>query len=292
MNECPVCHRPKRPHHVCPNCKTYKGRDIEPLDDSGPVVAARWRSTPWGGPRARPRSSRARSRRRATGSTSSSSGRAGLDTQGLELVEAADVIEMNEKPADAVRAKPDSSLVAACRAVGDGEADAVVSAGNTGAMLAAGLLHIRAAAGRAAARRSRSSSRHASGRRCSSTPARTPTRGPSTSLQFAHMGVGLRRGDPRRRGSRGAPALDRRGAGEGEPAHARGARAARARATLDFARQHRGARPAPRRRRRRRHRRLHRQRRAQAARGHDQRAARRAARRDRRRPRGASSAAC
>src|SRR2546423_15540463 len=50
---------------------------------------------------------------------------------------------MHEKPAEAVRAKPDSSLVAACRAVGTGEADAVVSAGNTGAMLAAGLLHIR-----------------------------------------------------------------------------------------------------------------------------------------------------
>jgi glycerol-3-phosphate acyltransferase PlsX len=67
----------------------------------------------------------------------------GLEAHGLELVDAPDVIEMHEKPADAVRAKPDSSLVAACRAVGEGEADAVVSAGNTGAMLAAGLLHIR-----------------------------------------------------------------------------------------------------------------------------------------------------
>jgi glycerol-3-phosphate acyltransferase PlsX len=66
-----------------------------------------------------------------------------LDTQGLELVEASEEIGMHEKPADAVRAKPDSSLVAACRAVGAGEADAVVSAGNTGAMLAAGLLQIR-----------------------------------------------------------------------------------------------------------------------------------------------------
>src|SRR3954470_23586457 len=66
-----------------------------------------------------------------------------LDAQGLELVVARDVIEMDEKPADAVRSKPDSSLVAACRAVGDGKAEAVVSAGNTGAMLAAGLLHIR-----------------------------------------------------------------------------------------------------------------------------------------------------
>src|SRR4051812_49932521 len=50
---------------------------------------------------------------------------------------------MAEKPAEAVRAKPGSSLVAAVRSVADGEADAVVSAGNTGAVLAAGLLHMR-----------------------------------------------------------------------------------------------------------------------------------------------------
>jgi glycerol-3-phosphate acyltransferase PlsX len=67
----------------------------------------------------------------------------GLDTKGLPLVEATEAIEMAEKPAEAVRAKPDSSLVAAVRAVADGRADAVVSAGNTGAMLAAGLLHLR-----------------------------------------------------------------------------------------------------------------------------------------------------
>jgi phosphate acyltransferase len=70
-------------------------------------------------------------------------GPAGLDTQGLVLVEAPDRIEMADKPAEAVRAKPGSSLVAAVRAVADGDADAVVSAGNTGAMLAAGLLHLR-----------------------------------------------------------------------------------------------------------------------------------------------------
>jgi glycerol-3-phosphate acyltransferase PlsX len=70
-------------------------------------------------------------------------GPAGLDTHGLPLVEAPDVIDMAEKPAEAVRAKPDSSLVAAVRAVSDGNADAVVSAGNTGAMLAAGLVHLR-----------------------------------------------------------------------------------------------------------------------------------------------------
>ena len=70
-------------------------------------------------------------------------GPAALDTHGLELLEAPDVIAMHEKPAEAVRAKPQSSLVAAVRAVGEGRADAVVSAGNTGAMLAAGLLELR-----------------------------------------------------------------------------------------------------------------------------------------------------
>ena len=71
----------------------------------------------------------------------------GLDTGGLQLVAAPDRIDMAEKPAEAVRAKPDSSLVAAVRGVADGHADAVVSAGNTGAMLAAGLLHLRRLAG-------------------------------------------------------------------------------------------------------------------------------------------------
>jgi len=66
-----------------------------------------------------------------------------LDAQGLPLVDAPDSIEMADKPAEAVRAKPGSSLVAAVRAVASGDADAVVSAGNTGAMLAAGLLHLR-----------------------------------------------------------------------------------------------------------------------------------------------------
>jgi phosphate acyltransferase len=67
----------------------------------------------------------------------------GLDTRGLELVEAPDVIGMDEKPADAVRTKPNSSLVASCRTVAEGRADAVVSPGNTGAMLAASLVVLR-----------------------------------------------------------------------------------------------------------------------------------------------------
>jgi glycerol-3-phosphate acyltransferase PlsX len=67
----------------------------------------------------------------------------GLETGGLELVETTQAIGMDEKPADAVKAKPNSSLVAACRAVGQKQAEAVVSAGNTGAMLAACFLELR-----------------------------------------------------------------------------------------------------------------------------------------------------
>jgi phosphate acyltransferase len=70
-------------------------------------------------------------------------GPSGLDCLGLPLVESSEVIEMDESPVDAVRAKADSSLVRAVMAVAAGEADAVVSAGSTGAMLAASLLHIR-----------------------------------------------------------------------------------------------------------------------------------------------------
>ncbi len=69
-------------------------------------------------------------------------GDAGLDAGGLEHVATSGVIEMSDSPAETVRAMPDSSLVAACRAVGEGRADAVVSAGNTGAMLAACLFEL------------------------------------------------------------------------------------------------------------------------------------------------------
>jgi glycerol-3-phosphate acyltransferase PlsX len=62
---------------------------------------------------------------------------------GLEIVHAPEVVAMDEKPSDAAREKKESSMFAACRAVGEGSAGAVVSAGNTGAMLAAGLLEIR-----------------------------------------------------------------------------------------------------------------------------------------------------
>jgi glycerol-3-phosphate acyltransferase PlsX len=74
-------------------------------------------------------------------------GSSGLDTRGLTLVPTTQVVGMDEKPADAFRTKEDSSLVRAVKAVADGEADAVVSPGNTGAMLAAGLVLLRRVTG-------------------------------------------------------------------------------------------------------------------------------------------------
>jgi glycerol-3-phosphate acyltransferase PlsX len=70
-------------------------------------------------------------------------GSAGLETHGVRHVATSESIGMDDHAVEAVRAKADSSLVRAVRAVADREADAVVSAGNTGAMLAASLLHIR-----------------------------------------------------------------------------------------------------------------------------------------------------
>jgi glycerol-3-phosphate acyltransferase PlsX len=59
------------------------------------------------------------------------------DRRRLEVHEAADVIGMGEKPLAAVRKKPKSSLVVGLRLQKAGKSDAFLSAGNTGAMLAA-----------------------------------------------------------------------------------------------------------------------------------------------------------
>jgi glycerol-3-phosphate acyltransferase PlsX len=59
---------------------------------------------------------------------------------GVEIVDAPDVIEFGDEPAAVVRAKPGSSMVTACRLVREGRAAAAISAGSTGAMLAASLL--------------------------------------------------------------------------------------------------------------------------------------------------------
>jgi glycerol-3-phosphate acyltransferase PlsX len=60
----------------------------------------------------------------------------------IELISASELIAMDEEPGTAVRTKKDSTLVRAAEAVRDGTASAMVSAGNTGATMAAALLRI------------------------------------------------------------------------------------------------------------------------------------------------------
>ena len=61
---------------------------------------------------------------------------------GIEVIDASEVIEMHDDPAQGVRRKKDSSLVRAAEAVRDGRAAAMVSAGNTGATMASALLRM------------------------------------------------------------------------------------------------------------------------------------------------------
>ena len=60
----------------------------------------------------------------------------------LSIVGAAQTIDFHEHPMEAIRNKPRSSIVAGINLLRDGQADAFVSAGNTGAVLCAALLNL------------------------------------------------------------------------------------------------------------------------------------------------------
>lgn len=62
-----------------------------------------------------------------------------LDNAHYEIVHAPEVVQMNEKPSDILRRKKHSSIQVACRLVKDKAADAVVSAGHSGATMACGM---------------------------------------------------------------------------------------------------------------------------------------------------------
>jgi glycerol-3-phosphate acyltransferase PlsX len=112
------------------------------------------------------------------------------DPLGLEVLPASEVIEMGDDPATSVRLKKDASLNVAARAVRDGVASAMVSAGNTGATMGSALLRMGRIGGVA--------------RPAIATPIPRPVAGGSTTLldaganadcqpawlvQFAQMGV-------------------------------------------------------------------------------------------------------
>ena len=61
----------------------------------------------------------------------------------LEIVHAESVIDMDDKPLSVIREKSDSSMSVALRLLESGDGDALVSAGNTGALLAGSTLLVR-----------------------------------------------------------------------------------------------------------------------------------------------------
>jgi phosphate acyltransferase len=65
----------------------------------------------------------------------------------LQLIDAPDIIEMTDKPSAAVRGKQNSSMVVGLRLQVEGKSDAFVSAGNTGAQMAASTLLLKLHAG-------------------------------------------------------------------------------------------------------------------------------------------------
>ncbi|MGT2784499.1 phosphate acyltransferase PlsX [Streptococcus merionis] len=60
-------------------------------------------------------------------------------TERVRVVHTDEKINSDDEPAKAIRKKKQASMVLAAKAVKEGEADAILSAGNTGALLAAGL---------------------------------------------------------------------------------------------------------------------------------------------------------
>jgi glycerol-3-phosphate acyltransferase PlsX len=61
----------------------------------------------------------------------------------ISVVNATEVIEMGEHPANAARHKKDSSMAVCCKLVSEGKADAFVSMGNSGAAMAVSLLYLK-----------------------------------------------------------------------------------------------------------------------------------------------------
>jgi phosphate acyltransferase len=65
------------------------------------------------------------------------------DAAGIEIADAPEAITNLDEPARAARSKPGASIVRAAQSLAEGRSDAVVSAGSTGAALAASLIHVK-----------------------------------------------------------------------------------------------------------------------------------------------------
>ncbi len=165
----------------------------------------------------------------------------GLDRSRIEIVPASQVITMEDKPLQAVRQKRDSSLVVGLGLHRDGKADAFVSAGNTGAMLAGATLLL---------------GLHDGVERATVASLFPAAEGPVLVLDaganvdcsarelvnFAHLGTRLHARRDRPTCAAGRAAQRRRGGREGERHGPRGPPASPRRAAPQLCRQHRGAR--------------------------------------------------
>ena len=69
----------------------------------------------------------------------------GIDTlpEGVEIANADDVVDMHDDPARVIRQKPNSSMVVGLKLLSDGQGDAFVSAGSTGALLTGATLLVK-----------------------------------------------------------------------------------------------------------------------------------------------------
>ena len=63
------------------------------------------------------------------------------DVKGITIMPANDLVDMHDDPATVLRHKPDSSMAVAFKLLKAGEGDALVSAGNTGALLTGATLY-------------------------------------------------------------------------------------------------------------------------------------------------------
>lgn len=66
-----------------------------------------------------------------------------IDLTGIDVYHADDVFSMHEEPANLIKSGKNSSLAVACRLVAEGQGDAVVSAGSTGALVVGGTFIIK-----------------------------------------------------------------------------------------------------------------------------------------------------
>ena len=62
---------------------------------------------------------------------------------GIEIVHAPDVVDMHDDPANVCRKKKDASMVVGLRMLSEGQADAMISAGSTGALLSGATLIVK-----------------------------------------------------------------------------------------------------------------------------------------------------